>query len=295
MNTTANVETLARELDSPDAEVRLSAIARVVASVNENPEAPLAPLALDALLRSLGAERKAVARRAVDALARMAQYDARIVARLRDALGSEDRRTRWGAAYTLGMVDGALDLRALPSLLEALSSDDGDIRWAAAELVVRMGRANHDLVVSALIAAARDGDLNPRKMALYCLRDLAVGGDEILDLAENCCAESHILIKLAALSLISRLSEPGDRAASLVRRLLEADPDAGVRRSAAVALGHIGNRSDAVFAALRKAAVSDDDLFLKRSAQRALERLGAGDDDGAGRDGRVPGGDGRVR
>jgi HEAT repeat protein len=115
-------------------------------------------------------------------------------------------------------------------------------------------------------------------MALYCLRDLGGNSQELLAVAESCCEGPHTLLKLAALSLISRVTDSSDskqRASNLACRLLETDPDAGVRRCAAVALGHIGFASDAAIEALRRAVANDADIFLKRSAEGALARLGA--------------------
>lgn len=257
------------ELAAGETDTRLSAIMRICG----NPAAPLSEAALDALVQCLGGPSKSEQRRAADALAGAAVHDPRIVAKLRGALGGPGPRARWGAAYALGLIGDALDLRAMPALLEALSNRDGDVRLAAAELVVRLGRNDPDAVGTGLFALARGGDLNARKMALYCLRDLGARGEEILALAEACCQDHHSLLKLAALSLVSRLRDGGDRAASIARRLLESDPDAGVRRSAAVALGHIGNRSGDVIDALRRAA-NDADGFLKRCAEGALRRLG---------------------
>jgi HEAT repeat protein len=66
-------------------------------------------------------------------------------------------------------------------------------------------------------------------------------------------------------------------------RLVEAlrgDPDAGVRRIAAVALGELcAERADALpegaLEALRRAHGEPEDASLRRAAARALERLGA--------------------
>jgi len=58
------------------------------------------------------------------------------------------------------------------------------------------------------------------------------------------------------------------------RRLLSLldDPDGGVRRAAAVALGELGTGSEEVMAALHAAAASED-ASLTRAAQRALRLL----------------------
>jgi HEAT repeat protein len=286
-----NPDHIAVALSDNDADARLAAIAEVA----ENPQVPLPDAALDALIECLGANRKVIQRRGAEALAAAAAHDPRIVEKLRAALSHPSSRARWGAAYALGLVaaDDTLDLRVLPSLLEALASLDGDLRWAAAELVVRLGRKDRTAVGSRLIELARDGNLNARKMALYCLRDIGGPRDELFAAAENCCRDHHSLLKMAALSLLARI-EPApesqasrdsqaphdardhdDRAAALAIRLLHDDPDAGVRRCAAVALGHLGNRSAHVIAALQHAADLEGDIYMKRAVDGALARLGA--------------------
>jgi len=268
-----NQDALAIALNDADPEVRLAAIDQVA----ENPQVTPAEPALNALMQCLGANRKVLQRRAAEALAAASVHDTRVVEKLRAMLSHHELRARWGAAYALGLVaaDDALDLGAMPSLIEALSSNDGDVRWAAAELVVRLGRRNPDAVSNQLIALARDGNLNARKMALYCLRDIGGPREELLAVAESCCADHQSLLKMAALSLIGRVENPGDRAAALAIRLLEDDPDRGVRRCAAVALGHIGNRSPKVTEALTRAAKTEGDIYMTRAAQGALTRLGA--------------------
>jgi len=264
-----NQEAVAIALNDADPEIRLGAIAEVAANSHA-----LNDGALDALIACLGANRKIVQRRASEALAGLTANNTGIVEKLRTALGHSDARMRWGVAYALGLIDDALDLRAMPALLEALASSDGDVRWAAAELVVRLGKTHREAVGAQLLTLARDGNLNARKMALYGLRDVGGASDQLLDAAEHCCAQNHSLLKMAALSLISHISA-GQRASALAIRLLQDDPDEGVRRCAAVALGHIGDRSPQVKQALVEAASIDGDIYLKRAAQAALARLDA--------------------
>ena len=268
-----NHDALATALNDVDGEIRLAAIREVV----ENSDVSLAEPTMDALIQCLCANRKVIQRRAAEALAACVIHNTHIVEKLRAMLSHHDPRARWGAAYALGLfnLEDALDLRAMPSLFEALSSNDGDIRWAAAELVIRLGRKNRDAVSAQLIALAGDGNLNARKMALYCLRDVGGPREELLAVAENACSDHHSLLKMAALSLIPRIDDPGDRAAALAIRLLEDDPDGGVRRCAAVALGHIGNRSPQVTEALTRAMKAEGDVYMKRAAEGALTRLGA--------------------
>ena len=268
-----NSETLVSALNDSDPDLRLDAIHHAA----KNPELALPEPVLDALTLCLGASRKVIQRRAAEALAGLALHDARVVGKLRALLSHPDSRSRWGAVYTLGIVgrDDALDLRAMPNLLEALASNDGDVRWAAADLIVSLGRRHRAPVSSQLIALAHAGDLNSRKMALYCLRDVGGPHDELLAAAESCCRDQQSLLKMAALSLLPHIEDPGDHVADLAIRLLEDDSDAGVRRCAAVALGHIGSHSPRVIAALGRAAQTEDDIYLKRAARGALTRLGA--------------------
>ena len=268
-----NHDALAIALNEADPELRLAAIHDIA----ENPQIALSETSLNALMLCLGVSRKVIQRGAAEALAALASHDARVVEKSRAMLSHPDPRARWGAVYALGRVnlDDALDLRAMPILVEALSSNDGDLRWAAAELVVRLGRKNRDAVSRQLVALAADGNLNARKMALYCLRDVGGPREELLAVAENCCSDHQSLLKMAVLALIARVEEPGDRAAALAIRLLEGDPDGGVRRCAAVALGHIGSHSRAVIEALTRAANAEGDIYMKRAAQGALTRLGA--------------------
>jgi HEAT repeat protein len=266
-----NQDSLATALNDSDSVARLAAIGEVA----EHSHDTLSEPALDALIRCLGANRKIIQRRAAEALAASAPHDARILEKLHAAHSDNDSRMRWGTAYALGLIDDALDLRAMPALVEALASSDGDVRWAAAELVVRLGKKHRDAISGQLIALARDANLNARKMALYCLRDVGGPIDELISIAEHCCGENHSLLKMAALSLLARLENGGHGAAVLAIRLLENDPDAGVRRCAAVALGHIGNRSPRVVEVLTQVAKQEDDIYMKRAAQAALARLGA--------------------
>jgi HEAT repeat protein len=272
-----NQDAVVIALNDADLDLRLAAIREVA----ENPQIALTEAALDALSQCLGANRKVIQRRAAEALAGLALHDARVIDKLRAMLSHHAPRTRWGAVYALGLIhledalDDALDLRAMPSLVEALSSDDGDVRWAAAELVVRLGKKNREAISHQLIALARSGNLNARKMALYCLRDVGGPREDLLAVAESCCDDHQSLLKMAALSLLSRVENPGERAAALAIRLLDDDTDGGVRRCAAVALGHIGNRSPRVIEALARAANVGDDIYMKRAAQGALTRLGS--------------------
>jgi HEAT repeat protein len=262
---------LENDLRDGDPGRRLRAIDLVLSA----PAQPLSDDVLDALVRCVGAAQKTVQRRAIDALAAVAESgDARVVARLRESLRGDDRRMRWGSAYALAQIGAsAFAMHVADALCEALSDDDGDIRWAASNLVVRLGRQYPAEIRERLIALGGDSDRNARKMALYCIRDLGIGGAALLAVLDRAVRDSDVHVRLAALAVLTGLDDASGAAASLALRCLESDTDPGVRRAAAVALGNLPNNSPQASAALRAAAGDESDQSLARAARGALERL----------------------
>jgi HEAT repeat protein len=159
------------------------------------------------------------------------------------------------------------------ALSEALSDDDGDIRWAAANLIVRLGGEYPEEIRERLITLGDDSDSNARKMALYCIRDLGIRGADLLAVLERAVRDLDVHVRLAALAVLTRLTDAIDDAARLAIGCLESDSDAGVRRAAAVALGNLQHNSTRTAEALRAAAGDLSDTSLARAARGALERL----------------------
>ena len=261
---------VANDLSDIDPARRLGAIELILSA----PAEPLSDDILDALVSCVGAAQKTIQRRAIDALALIAAGDARIVERLRRAIAGDDRRMRWGAAYALGQIGaGAFAMDVADALCEALSDDDGDIRWAAANLLVRLGREYPDEIRARLIVLGADSDHNARKMALYCIRDLGFAGADLLVVLERAVHDPDVHVRLAALAVLTRLTDTSDGAAQLALECLETDSDPGVRRAAAVALGNFHINSPRAESALRTAAADNIDKSLARAARGALERL----------------------
>ena len=271
MNAALKDGRVASDLSDRDPGRRLAAIDLILLA----PAQPLSDEVLDALVRCVGAAQKTVQRRAIDALAVIAKSgDARVVDRLRRALGGDDRRMRWGAAYALGQIGaGAFAMDVADALSEALSDDDGDIRWAAANLLVRLGREYPEEIRARLIVLGADSDHNARKMALYCIRDLGFAGADLLAVLKHAVRDRDVHVRLAALAVLTRLTDVSDSAATLALESLETDSDPGVRRAAAVALGNFHINSPRAASALRSAAADNTDSSLARAARGALERL----------------------
>jgi HEAT repeat protein len=270
MSARPNPDTVISALTSSSARARITALAGFV----ESSPAKLPPGVFAAIVNCLAAESKTVRRRAADALAAIARRDSTLVAALLTELSNREPRIRFGAAYALGSIDeNSLTLDAAAALCEALDDADGDVRWAAAELIVRLGRDHPEDVGARMIAMARSGKPVARKMALYCMRNLAIGSADALDAGLAAIQHDDAHVRLAALALLSACFTGHAGAAEQVRERLNTDHDPRVRRAAAVALGHLRSCSDHTLDALRRAGSQLADESLARAARASLERL----------------------
>lgn len=227
-----------------------------------------------ALVATLASERRSEQRRAADVLAPIAVCAEPLRAALTEALRHPSQRVRWGAAYTLGRASCAPP-DAWPVVREAMELADGDQRWAAAELACGLAR-RHPEVAGELRAALAAGTPTLRRMALYCLRDLAAEDGPAL--ARCAFGDADVGVRLAAVSAASRAAPGSAEAASsaaALARLVEADPEPGVRRAAAAALGRLAVREASVLRALEDAAAGPDPS-LARAARGALHALAGG-------------------
>jgi HEAT repeat protein len=265
-----DADEIAAALEAAEPGVRLGAIAQIA----RTPDTRLSEAVIRALMRCLGAENKAVRRHAAEAAAIAAPHNPAIMPALHELLAAVAARARFGAAYALGLVGGdAFDLRATDALYEALGDPDGDVRWAAHDLIMRLGAEYSAEVRTGLLALAHRGAPDARKMALYCLRDLAPDGEEVLHAATLASAADDTHVRLASLAILARLPAYRPQASAIAARILEADPNPGVRRAAAAALGLIADASPQVLAALQRAADGELDSGLARAARAALKRL----------------------
>jgi HEAT repeat protein len=268
MSGTPATESIIAQLRSTDARRRIDALLRLQdhACHADQPEV------LDAIFENLAHSSKAVQRHAAGAIAAAGASNPAVAARLVSLLDAPEPRARWAAAYALGRIDGALDMRACAVLTEALSNPDGDVRWAALELLVRLGRRHREEMRSRLLALQQSPDVNGRKMSLYALRDLGIDDWAVLASVCAACASRDKQVRLAALSFLKQSGTSGSEAARAVVECLESVGDPGVRRAAAFTLGYLDNRSERVLSALRKAAEAAD-AALGRAARHSLARL----------------------
>ncbi len=263
---------IAQRLRSGDPEERRAACIEAVGD-------PAATLLLDALGEKLGDPVRAVARSASDALTSLGRRDPAVGGVLRAALHSDGPSRRFGAAFTLARLAPPTPA-LIPALVEAMSGPDGDVRWAAAKLLVETGRA-HGEVLAVLLGLARTADhATCRRMAAYCLRELAPDRPEAARVLLEATFDDDRGVRRAAFTALAALIDPPAPVRARLCACLADDPDPVVRRIVAVALGELGAADPAVMgaearAALRLASESSQDPDLTRAARRALERMEA--------------------
>ncbi len=252
------------------------------AACREAVDEPESEELLDALSALLGDPARAVARTASDSLAKLGRTQRGVDRSLTAALRSDDPRRRFGAAFTLARLAPPTP-RLLPALVEALSLADGDVRWAAAKLLVEAGRL-HGEVLPLLLGLARAGaDPRQRRMASYCLRELAPDRPEAARVLLQATLDEDLRVRRAAFTALAGLIDPPAEVGVRLVEALAGDADGAVRRIAAVALGEIGAADwqrlprEAVDA-LRKVRDESRDGDLQRAARRALSRLELGRD-----------------
>lgn len=258
---------LSSALFSDDVAARLAALA----ALNQyDVQHPLPPDVSRGLLTCLGHTRKAVQRGAAEQLIRFARTQPALVHALLQALSDPDPRVRWTAAFTLSHIDLPAP-SPLPVLTENLGHEESDLRWAAATAVLRLA-ARHPSVIEEMLRLARGGNAVQRRMALYCLRDLAQTGPAARAVYLACLEDPDPMVRLGSLSCLGKLRPAAAEVQEKLLQVFEADPDPGVRRAAAVTLGQLGNPTPAVIAALTKAAEADD-AGLRKAASGALRNL----------------------
>jgi len=255
------------QLFSDDAAVRLDAIAILA---EQGDQVSLPHDVLHGLLHCLGHKRKAVQRGAAAQLVRFAHGSPEVVPALIDKLADADPRVRWTAAFTLAQT-ALPEPVPLPVLIENLGHEESDLRWAAATAVLRLA-ALHPRVIEEMIHLAGTGNAVQRRMALYCLRDLSETGQEAQAAYLTSLDDPEPMVRLAGLSCLGKLKIAASIARDTLLRLLDTDPDLGVRRATAVTLGQTGDSSPPVVEALMK-AMKQDDASLNKAAAGALGKL----------------------
>ncbi len=188
------------------------------------------------LLDALDQTDKAVVRRAVEELVALAADEpevAEVLAqRLREA-------PRWPVAYALGQITRP-SAPCLEMLAWGLGSGDQDLRWATQLLLTDLGK-RYPEVVSRLEALLREGSATQRRMAVYCLRDIATAGAGLPAVFLEAMRDPEPLVRVAVVTSLAKASEVGAETLDAVRSAAAGDADARVRNAAAFALKRLSD------------------------------------------------------
>jgi HEAT repeat protein len=230
-------------------------------------------LLVEAVVETLGDADKRVARAAGEALIALARSGSGdgVVPLIRRALRNDSPRVRVQAALVLARLEPP-EASLLPALVEGMAAPEGDLRWSAARVLVDMGRLQGE-IVRVLLGLVRGGEAPAvRRMATYCLRELAPDQPAAAQALLEASRDDDTHVRRAALTAMAGLLDPP---AQVVARLDEAldDADASSAGLAALALGELGAQD--ALPRLRALAASASTPALRQAAQASVTRMEA--------------------
>jgi len=187
------------------------------------------------LIESLAHSDRAVVRTAIDSLVTAGHERPEVRESLNRLLQEVASEKRWPVAYTLGQLSQPSS-SCLDTLMEALGSEDPDIRWATLQLLIRLGK-NDKRILPLISELLNSGNPTQRRMAVYCLRDL---GLEDRSIQLQCLGDTDPLVRVAAVTALSKQSGLSEDVLSVLVRLNTNDTDSRVRNAAGFALERLG-------------------------------------------------------
>lgn len=223
-----------------------------------------------ALIADLDHADKPVLRRAVDALIALAGDSPQIHDSLHRRLAEAGHRNYWPVAYILAHLPDA-SAAVLEVLVQALDHPEPDIRWAVSLLLARIGEKNPGLLIR-LIGLCASGTSNQKRMALYCLRDLALTDGSSAAAMTAALSDRDAGVRVAAaICLKTRPDLHAGGRSALLNAYLN-DEQLKVRHAAAIALASLGEPSPEFLAALENNSRLGEDQ-VRKAADAALELL----------------------
>jgi len=228
------------------------------------------PTQAAALIAELDYADKPALRAAVDRLISLAIEFPQVQELLERRLSAAGHLNYWPVAYVLGHLPQPC-AGALQALLGALDHREPDIRWAIALLLIRMGKSDR-AIVQRLMQLSASGTVNQKRMALYCLRDLALSDAASQAALLAALRDGDATVRVAAaicLRLRRDLTAEGKNA---LLRIYSEDADARVRHTAAIALANLGEPIEEFLAALKQNRESEDQ-DTRKAALAALALL----------------------
>lgn len=222
------------------------------------------------LIAALDSPDKPALRAAVDALISLASAAAGVREILQRRLNEAGHHNYWPVAYVLGHLQNPSN-RCMETLIEGLDHREADIRWAIALLLVQLAKKD-DGAVHRLTDLCARGTGNQKRMALYCLRDLALSDPESLAAMLGALGDRDPTVRVAAaISLKGRTDLDEDGKKALLQVYLK-DTAPRVRHAMAITLAGLGSPSEEFLKAL-DAARDSSEPQIRKAARTALKIL----------------------
>jgi len=209
-----------------------------------------------ALIADLDRHDKPIIRAAVDALIPLATESFQLREILDRRLVETGHKNYWPVAYILGHLrqpSGA----CITELLDALDHREPDIRWAMALLLVRIAK-DESAVLNLLMEVCATGTANQKRMALYCIRDLALSDSVSLAALLTALGDADPTVRVAAAISLKMRPDLDDSGKNILLQVYSNDAEPKVRHTAAITLANLGSPSAEFLSALKKGSESKD-------------------------------------
>lgn len=222
------------------------------------------------LIAALDHPDKPTIRAAVDALIALAPASTDLQKLLHQRLTEAGHKNYWPVAYILGHLAQPSGI-TIRILIDALDHREPDIRWANALLLERIAKSEGS-VITLLIELCDNGTANQKRMAIYCLRDLALADSQSLAAIVKSLSDLDPTVRVAATTSLKSRKDINDIVRRTLLQVYLNDADERVRNAVAVTLASFGSPAEEFVQALSAASKSSN-AQAKKAAEAALKLL----------------------
>ena len=222
------------------------------------------------LIAALDHPDKPTIRAAVDALIALASASTDLQKLLHQRLTEDGHKNYWPVAYILGHLRNPSD-ECIGKLIDTLDHREPDIRWAIALLLVRLAK-DQGTVVNLLLELCASGTANQKRMALYCIRDLALSDSTSLVALLKALNDADPTVRVAAAICLKMRPDLDEAGKNTLLQVYLRDIDPKVRNAVVIALAALGSPSVEFLSALNEARESENGQ-TKKAAGAALQLL----------------------
>jgi HEAT repeat protein len=259
---TKKVSRIAKLLEDPDPIPRDDALS-ILAEMGEK-AVPAVP-AMAACLKDADADMRSHAASALGYLGRHAKS---AVPALEKCFRDPSADVRIDAAGACLRIDPKHPA-AMATLSQSLKDPDWNIRFNAM-LVIHGSRVKSEQAVKAVSESCADGDVHVRIAAVRCLGSMVASQPLALRALEASLKDESAEVRVDAVRAVANARDLSRVIPALVRSL--EDSDAGVRCSAASALGDLERAAASAIPALKK-HLNDEDKSVRKEVADALEQI----------------------